>query len=183
MIPPFGVVMLREVWVQRPTRVKQDCPYWCWAASTSMIFACNDHPTNQMRIVERVFNQPLCIEAQSAILDGVLSTNWLDDRGQEFRSVITGLYDLQNHINSINNSILVNELQNNRPLLYANTHHAMVIVGLKYFDTPFGPSVTEVTVLDPSPSSPAIHPLSAAELYPVHLGGQMQFLASVQVTS
>jgi hypothetical protein len=58
----------------------------------------------------------------------------------------------------------------------------MVVVSVDYYATPMGPNVQEVTVLDPWPYSPAAHPLQPVEMVPNLIGGQMTFLAAVQVT-
>lgn len=81
----------------------------------------------------------------------------------------------------MNNSFIANELMADKPLLYCNTHHAMVISDMAYYQTPMGPNVQRVDVIDPWPGSPDIHPLLPAEMMPAHIGGQMTFVASVQV--
>jgi hypothetical protein len=93
------------------------------------------------------------------------------------------------HVGAINNAIIVNELLNQRPVMYCNLSHAMVIVGVTYFPTPI-PNIQSVTVMDPWPYSPRLHPLSAPEMVPAVFnplgqyvgGGQMSFLASVIVS-
>jgi hypothetical protein len=57
----------------------------------------------------------------------------------------------------------------------------MVVTAADYFATPMGPSVQNVGVLDPWPLSLDFHPLSARELVPAFLGGEMMFLATVDI--
>jgi hypothetical protein len=175
---------LQNVSVAHPTVVRQKCAEWCWAASASMIFAMNGHPTDQQTIVSAVFGGPKCLPAgKSSVIGSVLSASWQDDGGDAFQSSVVAAYDSANGINAINNFFILSELSNNRPLLYANSHHAMVVVGVKYIATPAGPDVREVSVLDPWPYSPGIHPLQFSEIIPnILVGGQMSFLAAVHVS-
>jgi hypothetical protein len=169
--------------VNHPAIVRQKCPEWCWAASASMIFAMHGHPINQSRIVSTVFGSAACVPAGiTARIAGVLSSSWMDDGGSAFQANVIAAFDPANGVNAIDNAIIVNELAQNRPLLYCNTQHAMVVVSVDYYATPMGPNVQEVTVLDPWPYSPAAHPLQPVEMVPNLIGGQMTFLAAVQVT-
>jgi hypothetical protein len=110
-----------------------------------------------------------------------LSSVWTDIGGASFQSRVVAAYDQMAGVNAINNAFIVDELNDDRPLLYANTYHAMVVTAVDYFATPIGPSVQNVGVLDPWPYSLDFHPLSAPELVPAFLGGQMMFLAAVHV--
>jgi hypothetical protein len=146
-----------------------------------MIFAAHGHPVDQKKIVERVFGQLACAPGPALQVAQVLSAQWEDDNGDEFQSTVTAAYDFSNQILAIDNSIIISELARDSPLLYANTHHAMVICETDYFSTPYGPNIRNVGVLDPWPYSPAFHPLQPQEAYPVHTGGQMMFLAAVAI--
>lgn len=167
----------------------QRCPEWCWATSISMIFAFHGHRVDQQRIVAETYPQlppgANCIPAgSSTTIAQDLSRSWVDDLGRPFTSQVVAAYDVFNNIYLMNNAIIVNELQNNRPLLYCNTHHAMVMCSLAIGATPYGPRVTEIDVVDPFPLNPRIHPLSIPEGVPAQpYGGQMTFLAAVSVTS
>jgi hypothetical protein len=178
---PMGVPT--RAWVEQPTIVRQQCPERCWAASISMIFAAYGHPIDQKKIVAKTFGSLVCAAAGSPTTMGVaLSQSWVDDNGTPFDSQVVAAYDVMNGINAIDNSYIVDELASDRPLLYANTHRAMVNVTVEYFDTPNGPDVRGVGVLDPWPYNPAFHMLSPPEMVPAHLGGQMTFLASVRIS-
>lgn len=161
----------------------QLCPQWCWATSISMIFAFHGHPVSQQRIVAETYGNIVCLPAYTPItIAQNLSRVWVDDHGQQFSSQIIAAYDSYNHISMINNNIIINELQSNRPLLYCNTHHAMVVCSVQISQTPFGPQITNVDVVDPWPNSAGIHPLTAAEATMASIGGQMTFLAAVLVS-
>jgi hypothetical protein len=182
---PMGIPM--RVFVSQPTIIRQDCPDWCWAASTAMIFASNGRALpNQEIIIERVFQaQPLtqtCTTASPNTITKLLNDNWLDAAGRGFKSRILAGYDIYSGQTNINNNIIVNELSNNRPLLYCNKHHAMVIVAMEYFDTPMGPNPQNVWVMDPWPTSPPFHPLSPQEMMPAHMGGDYCYSAAVVIS-
>jgi hypothetical protein len=174
---------LQRAYVTQPQLVQQKCPEWCWAASSSMIFTAHRHPVDQMKIVQRLFGAVVCAPSQNTWNIGqTLSEQWIDDRGQPFQPRVISAYDPSNGINNITNPFIINELANDRPLLYCNTHHAMVVVDFNYVLGPGGVIVPQqVGVLDPFPGSPGYHPLSPAEMVPSILGGQMTFLAAVQV--
>lgn len=177
---PFGVP--KRVWVQHPNVIRQDCPQWCWAASISMIFASHGHFVPQETIVQRVFGGLLCAPAGNGLtMAQALSATWTNSNGTAFQSHVVAAYDQMAGVNAINNNFIINELANDRPILYANTHHAMVLTAADYFETPMGPNVVAAGVLDPWPGSPEFHPLSQPELYPAFSGGQMMFLAAVHI--
>jgi hypothetical protein len=177
---PFGVP--KRVWGQNPTIVRQDCPEWCWAACISMIFAAHGRLVPQEAIVQRVFGGLVCAPAPGSTMAEALSAVWTDTSGSTFESRVVAAYDQMAGVNAITNGFIVNELANDQPILYANTHHAMVLTAVDYFDTPMGPEVVAAGVLDPWPVSPAFHPLSQPELFPVFSGGQMAFLAAVRIS-
>jgi hypothetical protein len=175
---------MQRAFVERPIVVRQECPLWCWAASASMIFAAHGHPVDQMKIVARVFGALECRGAGDALtIVQILNSPWIDDSGQQFQPRITAAYDPMNGVNDITNTFIINELINNRPVLYCNTHHAMVIVDFDYVMGPAGPTPQSVGVLDPFPTSQAYHPLTLPELFGITMapGGQMTFLAAVEV--
>ncbi|HAT2207081.1 TPA: hypothetical protein I8271_003325 [Kluyvera intermedia] len=173
-----------RAYVAHPTRVTQSCPFWCWAASIAMIFEAHGHHIEQAEIVRKSFNSniAICTTGNTSTMGNNLSQPWLDSQGVSFQSQIVAAYDIFNHILAINNMIIINELAHDRPLLYANRSHAMVVVSVDYFMTPIGPDVRAVGVLDPWPASPAYHLLNPQEMVPAHMGGDMTFLAAVQTT-
>jgi hypothetical protein len=177
---PFGPIV--RAYVDHPQLIQQQCPALCWAASASMIFASRGHPVDQKRIVERVYGGVICASSgPTQNITAVLQSTWYDDFGQNFQPVVVAGYDYFAGVNAIDNAFIVKELQANSPLLYCNTHHAMVIVSTDYVDTAMGPNVQAVGVLDPFPGSAGYHALAPAEIVPAHMGGQMTYLASIQV--
>lgn len=185
VVPPGVMVCRAEVNIPQLIAAinTQQCPEWCWAASISMIFSFYGHPIDQKEIVRQMFGNVVCFPAGSTLtIASALSRAWRDANGNVFRSRVVAAYDPANGINAINNTIIVNELQNDNPLLYCNQSHAMVNYLVDYTPTPSGPYVRAVGVVDPWPYSPRTHPLSGPEMLPVTLGGQMTFLASVRVS-
>jgi hypothetical protein len=182
--PPTPMGIPTRVFVSQPKVIRQDCPAWCWAASTAMIFASNGRALlNQEIIIQRVFQaQPMCTTASPNTITQLLNDSWLDAAGKGFRSSVVAGYDIFSGQTNIDNNIIVNELSNNRPLLYCNKHHAMVIVAMEYFDTPMGPNPKNVWVMDPWPMSPPFHPLSPQEMMAAHLGGDYCYSAAVVIT-
>jgi hypothetical protein len=162
---------------------EQECPQWFWAASASMIFDFYGHPVDQKEIVKQVYGSEVCFPAGSTTTMGnVLSRVWKDDNGKRFKSTVVAAYDPANGIYAIDNATIVNLLKSDNPLLYCNTHHAMVLYGVMFVPTMPEPNIQRVDVVDPWPPSPRAHPLSQPEIYAVNLGGQMTFLASVRLT-
>ncbi|MCK8783904.1 hypothetical protein M0638_05850 [Roseomonas sp. NAR14] len=172
---------LCRVYVERPRIIKQDCAQWCWAASAAMIFAMHGYQVDQQRIVQAVFGQQACLPSPSIVMARVLSARWTDNDGNDFSASLRAAYDFGNGINAITDGFIVDEIRNNRPLLYGNGHHAMVLSQVDFVDTPSGPLIQGSGVFDPWPWSPDFHPLSPPELVPAHRGGQLNFLAAVDV--
>ncbi len=178
---PYGPACTAQVDI--PNHIEaihtQDCPEWCWAASISMIFGFYDHQIDQEEIVRQVYGRLQCFPAGTLTIGQALSRTWTDSDGQKFKSKVVAGFDPMNGIVAINNRVIVNELVNDRPVLYCNTHHAMLIYRVDYFPTPI-PNIQGVGVIDPWPSSPRLHPLNRPEIFPIPQG-QMTFLATVRV--
>jgi hypothetical protein len=160
----------------------QQCEWWCWAASISMIFKFFGHPLDQAKIVRQLYPDGDCSGASNAEMADALSDSWTDDHGGQFESTITAVYDSDTDTNHISNAIVVNELLNGRPLLYGNGHHAMVVCAANYRTTPGQPMVDQIWVMDPWPSAQRVHALTQSEMLAAHLGGDLHFLASVQIS-
>jgi len=173
--------MPMRVRVPHPQLVQQQCPEWCWAASAATIFGSSGHPTDQMKLVQAAGQASACNAAQTGFITRILNANWTDDQGKQFTPRIEAVYDQANGITAIDNAFIVNEILQDRPLLYANTHHCMVIVEAYYFPASTGPNVVNVGVLDPWTDAPSFHLLTPAELVPALKGGQMMYLAAVRV--
>jgi hypothetical protein len=168
--------------------VQQDCPERCWAASIAGIFGYHGHKIKQDVIAQTIYHTLACLPPiNTKVLNTVLSHEWTDDNGETFKATITGLYDPLNAVTEMDNDALVSEMKGDNPVLYCNTHHAMVIVGLDYRKDLAGNfmRMDEVHVADPWPGSgtyaPGMHVLTHQEMVPLAQGGQLTYVASVDV--
>jgi len=178
VINPAGSM---TAFVAHPQHITQACPMWCWAASAAMIFASAGRPVNQLDIVQATYGGLVCAGANTIGITQALSKPWKDLGGNVFLPKITAGYDAFTGFVGITNAFIVNELANNRPILYCNQSHAMVLVSCEYLPTPGQPTILGAGVLDPYPAAPAFHPLAPHELLPAYKGGVMTYLASVTI--
>jgi hypothetical protein len=147
-----------------------------------MIFANLGHVIDQKQIVERVFGGLVCEPAETGLtMAYMLSDKWTDVLGLPFQSRVVAAYDQHAGVNKITNSFIIDELRNNRALLYANRDHAMVVTAVEYTETTKGPSVYRVGVLDPYPTNLPFRSLTPLEMVPAYFGGHMTFLAAVHL--
>jgi hypothetical protein len=163
--------------------VVQDCPERCWAASTAGIFRYHGHPIDQDDIAMDIFKTLACKAAGNpAVLTAVLSKVWTDTNGKDFKSTVAGLYDPLDGVNDLDNDDIVSAMLAGNPMLYANKTHAMVIVGIEYRKNIAGKliDIVDVRVGDPYPGK-GIRSLSTTEMIPINRGGEMTYLASVDV--
>ena len=167
--------------------VVQNCGERCWAASISFIFGYHGHPTHQDRISAVTFGPgsvAACIPAGSSkTLVKVLDSDWRDDNGNLFHARISAAYDPANGVVSMDNSKVVAELAAGNPLLYCNTVHAMVQMGMQFIADPSGRvlRIDDVQVVDPWPNI-GYRSLRPAERVPRPAGGEMTFLAAVTIS-
>ena len=163
--------------------VVQDCPERCWAASTAGIFGYHGHPIDQDDIAMTIFKTLECKDAgQPAVLTAVLSKVWTDTNGKDFKATVTGLDDPLDGVYGLDNDDIVSSMLAGNPMLYANKTHAMVIVGIEYRKDAMGNlvAIDDVRVGDPFPGK-GIRSLSLTETIPINRGGEMTYLASVDV--
>lgn len=155
---------------------------WCWAASISMVFAHHGYQVSQQRIVTDVYGSPENLPAMAGIvIANQLNRCWVDDFGDSFQSTVTGAYDADYGVYALTNQQIVYELDQDRPMVIGARTHAMVLTAVQYYRTPQGPNIVAAGVFDPWPGVGA-RALATDELYPVHLGGSLRFLATVSVS-
>jgi len=159
----------------------QQCPEWCWAASISMIFGFFGHPVPQQQIVQQTYGAVVCLPSGSTFTIGAdLSRSYIDSNNRRFTSQVTAAFDPLNGINNLSNAMIVNELRQNRPLLYCNTHHAEVLYSVSYSGPESAPTIVAANVIDPWPFNQRLHALTPSELTPTPFG-EATFLAAVRV--
>lgn len=168
------------------TNAKFDSQYqsqWCWAAAVSAVFNYHKHPVKQERIVQEVYGGIVNLPAFSGVvIANQLNKNWLDDNGKSFSARLTGAYDVDANVNAITNSMIVAELTNNKPLVIGNRSHAMVLTSVSYYPNFPSFGIVKAQVFDPWPGI-GYRSLRQSEMQPAHLGGELRFLASANVTT
>ncbi len=180
-VPVKAQSMGRLVSVERPKIVKQRCAQWCWAAAASMIFDHLGHRVDQTAIVEKVYDGLVCAGAQPTIITEILNVPWVDDNSHVFTPQIEACYDQSCGVDNLTSGVIIDELSQDRMLLYANTRHCMAVAGAFFVETPAGPKILKVIVMDPWPSGPDERLLSDAEMRPAFMGGEMTYLAAVRI--
>lgn len=180
---PRGTVCLASVPFQRFAQSAyqpQSLPEWCWAACISMVFRFYGHPVAQARIVKEAYGVVANVPAGSGfVIAKQINRRWIDDNGAKFTARLEGAYDFDARVLTVDNAAIAQELEDNHPVIMGNATHALVVTAIEYFDTP-EPTISSVGVFDPWPG---IGPrsLSPAEMVPMHLRGQLRFLATVEV--
>lgn len=168
------------------TYQSQKCQAWCWAASISMLFGLYGHPIDQIAVAEVLYGpKPPCITAQPSGILALLNRKWTDDNGDQFKCKTTSLYDSFLGIDNFTPQDAVDNLTGGDAMLLCTTHHCMVLTGLQYTNTPYGPNILVMGVADPWPLQPpfgGIRNLMPAEGRKISYGGQMTILASIDVT-
>ncbi len=140
----------------------------CWAASISTIFKHYGHAVSQLAIVERIKGVPVDQAGWPRDMAAALSSEWTDDDGNSFKSECQ-IFDVMSGISTFTNDDLVDDLESDHPLLYCNSHHAMVLVQVTYAAVP--PSgqkmIVDGVVLDPAPGvAPERHLNPFSEAHP-----------------
>lgn len=156
---------------------------WCWAASVSNIFDLYGFEVSQTTIVQTVYGRLVNLPAfNTATISNLLSRVWEDETGKRFRCRIRGLFDAYSNTAALNNLQIISALRNEKPLLFCNRSHAMVLTALTYAQTPAGPVVLNLGFFDPWPGRGLRGPDHPSEGMPIQAGGQMTYLALPEVT-
>ena len=160
----------------------QDASQWCWAASISMLFNYYNHPVSQQAIVQSLYGRLIDLPSGPGWnIAARLNTAWVDGNGKRFRAHLTGAYDFDAGVMTISNAMLVNELDQDRPVIIGTRGHAVVGTAVQYLQGPTGPFITGIGVFDPWPGRGA-RGLDQREALAVHMGGDLRFLATVRIT-
>jgi hypothetical protein len=152
-----------------------------------LIFGILGHPTDQKKVVDFLYSDLACAPApKTGDLTKILSNPWIDDHGVGFRLRIDAAFDQENGIVAIDDALIVAELTQKRPLLYANRDHCMVIVDADFVPTRRGPRIIAMGALDPwvpgdQPNRSPYHRLTEIGRRPAFSGGEMMYLAAVRI--
>jgi Papain-like cysteine protease AvrRpt2 len=160
----------------------QQSSQWCWAAAISMLFNYYKHPVSQPAIVQSLYGTIVNLPSGPGWnIASRVNTSWVDANGKRFRATLTGAYDFDAGVMTLNNAMLVNELDQDRPFIVGTRGHAVVGTAIQYLQTPAGPYITSIGVFDPWPGRGA-RGLDAREALAMHMGGDLRFLAIVRIT-
>ncbi|MCJ0763717.1 papain-like cysteine protease family protein [Variovorax terrae] len=154
---------------------------WCWAASISMLFSYYGYSVAQPRIVAEAYGGVVNMPAVAGVVMAqALNRSWLDDAQRPFTARLHGAFDPAANVSTLDNSRLVQELDQNRPFIIGTAGHAVVATAIQYYPTPYGPNIVSIGVFDPWPGRGA-RGLSVLEMTPVTMGGALSFVATAEV--
>ncbi|WP_093236306.1 papain-like cysteine protease family protein [Sinorhizobium sp. NFACC03] len=165
---------------------------WCWAATISMICDWHGRTISQQDIVQQCFGGIVNAPADPFTLISSVNRSYVDVNGDSF-SVGSQIWSVLHGLAQLNNFGIIQQLSLDKPLVVCNLSHMMVLVGVSY---PRGTyAITEAWVADPAfvgsvtqgipglaPLAPGFRYLYPAELVPVPLGGQLTFVAALDVS-
>lgn len=167
---------------------RQEQSQWCWAACIEMICRWHGYPLSQRSIVERVFGGIVNMPGDDRVLTSSLNSAWTDDNGRPFR-ISAEVFSPALGLAQVLNDRVVEDLQNDRPMLNGSRSHATVVARVDYTPAQAGaqPTVHRVHVIDPWPGG-AQPPQYARFLDPDEIvsalaGGSLRYLASVRIAA
>lgn len=157
--------------------VRQQCPYWCWAACIQAVFALHGHAVPQEEIVQRLFGDLTCAPADAWSILAAIEGDWVDGQGRAFTAWGEQLPDLTTRLfMGAGAQDILAELYADNPLINGAVGHATVLTAATYAEDRWGQQqILEMIVRDPWPTSPNRRPL-----YPQEVMGA-SFLAKVVV--
>jgi len=174
-------------------RATQQTLVWCWAATLEMIFRWHRRPISQVNIVTQTFGAPLNVPANPIVLINSVNRSYVDDGGRPFR-VRARVWGPDYGANQIDNSTIIGSLTDNRPLVVCNMSHMMVLIGFQYLQQGAFIQPVNAWVADPflvgslppapgqSPLPPGFRYLLTPEMVPVTMGGQLRFMADLDIS-
>jgi hypothetical protein len=182
---PYGQLCVSQVnfaeFVQEAFQT-QHATEWCWAACISMLFAFYNHPVSQERIVSEVYGGIVNMPAgYGGTIAKQLNRNWKDDNGSRFSSRLTGAYDADANVRTLNNMMLISELNGNHPVVIGSGGHAMVLTMMQTLQNQMGLNPQRCGVFDPWPGRGA-RDLTPLEMLSADRGGLLRFAATARVT-
>ncbi|HYI31531.1 MAG TPA: papain-like cysteine protease family protein [Bradyrhizobium sp.] len=163
----------------------------CWAATIAMICGWHGRAVHHHNIVRQTFGGIVNAPADPITLINSVNRLYVDDQGKQF-SLSSRVWSVLHGIANLDNAGIIQELSANRPLVVCNMSHMMVLVGVS---APAGTmNINQGWVADPAvngvvtagiPGLEALAPgfryLFPAELTPAPMGGQLAFVAAVNV--
>ena len=160
---------------------------WCWAAVYEMIFAWHGVRISQENIVKQTYGAAIPTALDPISLVRNAHTSYIDNSGDQF-SVNSRIFSADFGILQLDNGDIVDELENENPLIICNSSHMMVLIGVEYIQEYSLPTIIAGWVADPFPLTNYAQDMGPGfrDLYPVELvpapNGQMRFLSTVHVS-
>lgn len=158
----------------RQIQRSQEKSQWCWAASIAMVFAHHGFTVSQEQVVRRQFADLADRAVSGSAITEMLSRGWKDGKGRQFQPVaaVADPYARRFEVATQN---LVQELSEERPLIFGAETHAMVLVQVEFERGAAGAIVriTGGTVIDPAPGK-GVRSLQRQEMRP-------KYVAAVQL--
>lgn len=135
---------------------QQHMSEWCWAASISMAFAYHGYDVPQERIVAEAWGGIIDMPGSPQAILTSVNREWQADDGRTF--VAAG------DPYSVNIQTVVQDLQNNDPVLIGTMGHMMVLTHVGWIQNAAGQwQIVDATVRDPWPLNPNRRTLSPVE--------------------
>lgn len=148
----------------------QERTFWCWAASVSMIFRRYGYDVSQQQIVLQTFGSARNAPAYGPQITSQLNRSYKTSDGRSFKVSAT-VSDMSTGQFQVNNSKIIESLEQGRPLLIGAQGHAMVLTAVKYIRNPSTGrpgNIIGAIVRDPWPGR-GKRELSLGELSPIYL--------------
>jgi hypothetical protein len=135
---------------------QQHMSEWCWAASISMAFAYHGYEVTQERIVSEAWGEVLNIPGSPEAILKSVNRPWEADDRRKFIS--------RGDPYTVNIQTVVQDLQNNDPVLIGTMGHMMVLTHVGWVQNAAGQwQIVDATVRDPWPFNPSRRVLSPLE--------------------
>jgi hypothetical protein len=131
----------------------QQTNVWCWAASISYIFAYYNHSVSQCDVVKAFYGGKCpAVTGDPRDMTAAFNRTWKDTDGVPFTAHASITDDMWHSAHQVANSDVVDALDNDKPVFYGTTHHAMVLISVQYIPTPGQPTILRGVVWDPDPT-------------------------------
>lgn len=135
---------------------QQHMSEWCWAASISMAFAYHGYDVPQERIVSEAWGGIVNIPGSPEAILSSVNRPWQADDGRSFIAIGDPY--------TVNIQTVVQDLQNNDPVLIGTMGHMMVLTHVGWVQNVAGQwQIVDATVRDPWPLNASRRTLSPIE--------------------
>ena len=158
----------------------QEKPQWCWAASIAMVFAHQGVTLSQEQIVRRQYADLADRGVTGTQISRMLGLSWGDGAGGRLSPIAMDA-DADAHRAELGADEVVQELSQDRPLIFGTEGHAMVLVQVNFEKHGAALRITGATVIDPAPGK-GLRKLLRNEMRP-HYMAAVQLVPHAQVAA